>query len=90
MLVPVRRLPAARWLESLPLETIYLLTPRPSMPPGSWILAGNIPSGGLQDFCFLVFNKITTPIAPRIRWLHRERNLKIPAQAGVAPGATGT
>ena len=57
MIVPLRRLPAARWLESLPLESIYLLTPRPSMPPGAWIAAGNIPGGGREDFCWLVFNK---------------------------------
>ena len=72
MIVPLRRLPAARWLERMPLETVYLLTPRPSMPPGSWILTGNNPGGGSQDFCFLVFNKISTPAAPRIGWLHRD------------------
>lgn len=72
MLVPLRRLPAAHWLERMPLETIYLLTPRPSMPPGTWIAAGNIPGGGSQDFVWLVFNKTMTPAAPRIRWLHRD------------------
>jgi hypothetical protein len=72
MLVPLRRLPAARWLESLPLETIFLLTPRPSLPPASWIAAGNNPNGGSQDFCFLIFNKTTTPTAPRLRWLRRD------------------
>jgi hypothetical protein len=72
MLTPLRRLPAARWLERMPLETVYLLTPRPSMPPGSWIAAGNIPGGGSQDFCWLVFNKQTTATAPRLRWLHRD------------------
>ena len=71
MIVPLRRLPAAHWLKRLPLETIYFLTPRPSMPPGSWIEAGNIPGGGSQDFCWLVFNKIATTTAPRVRWLHR-------------------
>ncbi len=71
MIVPLRRLPAARWLESLPLETVYLLTPRPSMPPGTWIEAGNIPGGGSQDFCWLVFNKRAGAVAPRFRWLSR-------------------
>jgi hypothetical protein len=42
------------------------------LPPGTWIAAGNNPSGGSQDFCFLVFNKITTPVAPRLRWLSRD------------------
>jgi hypothetical protein len=35
-----RRLNAARWLQDTPLARVYLLTPRPSMPPGHVILAG--------------------------------------------------
>jgi hypothetical protein len=35
-----RRLNAARWLRVTPLARIYFLTPRPSMPPGQVILAG--------------------------------------------------
>jgi hypothetical protein len=73
LLVPLRRLPAARWLRRLPLESIYLLTPRPSMPPGHWIEAGNVPSGGSQDFCWLVFRKqMQLGDTPRLRWLHRD------------------
>jgi hypothetical protein len=72
MLIQLRCLPATRWLQRLPLETVYLLTPRPSMPPGSWIAAGNIPGGGSQDFCWLVFNHRMTATAPRLRWLHRD------------------
>jgi hypothetical protein len=71
MLTPLRRLPAARWLQKLPLETVWLLTPRPSMPPGSWIEAGNVPGGGSQDFCWLAFNKQHSG-SPRLRWLHRD------------------
>ena len=73
MLVPLRRLPAARWLQRLPLETVWLLTPRPSMPPGSWIAAGNAPSSGSQDFCWLIFHKQMNATAPRLCWLHRDR-----------------
>jgi hypothetical protein len=73
VLVPLRRLPAAHWLRDLPLETIWLLTPRPSMPPASWIAAGNEPGGGTQDFCWLVFNKRTSAnCRPQLRWLHRD------------------
>jgi hypothetical protein len=72
MLVPLRRLPAARWLEHLPLETVWLLTPRPSMPPGSSIAAGQKPGGGSQDFCWLVFRKGLFAWTPRLRWLHRD------------------
>jgi hypothetical protein len=69
----LRRLPAARWLRSMPLETIYLLNPRPSMPPGAWIAAGNKPGGGTQDFAWLVFSKLRSPRRPPVmRWLTRD------------------
>lgn len=71
MICLVRRLNAARWLEGLPLERVWLLTPRPSMPPGSWIAAGNKPGGGTQDFCWIVARAGYTG-APEIRWLHRD------------------
>jgi predicted RNA methylase len=35
VLVPLRRMPAARWLQRLPLESVHRITPRPSMLPGS-------------------------------------------------------
>lgn len=71
-LVPLRRLPAAHWLERLPLETIYILTPRPSLPPASYIRAGNKPGGGGQDFAWLVFNVRATISTPRVKRLHRD------------------
>jgi hypothetical protein len=67
----VRRLNAARWLQDLPLRRIWLLTPRPSMPPGSWIAKGNKPGGGTQDFCWLVFERGYAG-EPSIGWLHRD------------------
>jgi hypothetical protein len=74
MLVPLRRLPAAHWLQRLPLESVYLLTPRPSMPPASWILDGGTPGNGTQDFCWLIFNKQSAAGRwPKLRWLHRDR-----------------
>jgi hypothetical protein len=73
MICLLRRLPAAHWLQRLPLETVYLLTPRPSMPPGNWVAAGNKPGGGSQDFCWLVFNKrLPTGRSPQLTWLHRD------------------
>jgi hypothetical protein len=73
MICLLRRLPAAGWLRSMPLETIYLITPRPSMPPGSWIAAGNKPGGGTQDFVWLVFSKLHSPRRPPVtRWLTRD------------------
>jgi hypothetical protein len=70
MLVPLRRLPAAHWLARLPLETVWLLTPRPSVPPGSCIAAGHKPGGGTADYCWLVFRKGLFAWTPRMRWLH--------------------
>lgn len=71
MICLVRRLNAAHWLQALPLRRVWLLTPRPSMPPGSWIAKGNKPGGGTQDFCWLVMEKGYTG-APEIGWLHRD------------------
>jgi hypothetical protein len=72
MLVPLRRLPAAHWLQRLPLETVYLLSPRPSVPPGTYIDEGGKVGGGRQDFAWLVLNKLTTVTEPRLRWLDRD------------------
>jgi hypothetical protein len=66
-----RRLNAARWLADTPLARIYLLTPRPSMPPGNVILRGEKPGGGTQDFCWLVWQHSHVG-APTVHWLHRD------------------
>jgi hypothetical protein len=66
-----RRLNAARWLAELPLARVYLLTPRPSMPPGHVIEAGEKPKGGTQDFCWLIFRRGHKG-SPELHWLHRD------------------
>jgi hypothetical protein len=71
MICLVRRLNAAHWLQALPLRRVYLLSPRPSMPPGSWLAAGNKAGGGTQDFCWLCMESGYTG-APELRWLHRD------------------
>jgi hypothetical protein len=71
MIIPVARLNAAHWLKGTPLAKIWLLTPRPSMPPGRVILAGEKPGGGKADFCWLVWERRYTG-APEVRWLHRD------------------
>lgn len=71
MICLVRRLNAAHWLQECPLRRIWLLTPRPSMPPGSWIAKGNKPGGGTQDFVWLVFERGYAGDAT-IDWLHRD------------------
>jgi hypothetical protein len=71
VIFPTARLNAARWLEALPLARIWLLTPRPSMPPGNVILRGGKPGGGKTDFAWLVFDR-THSGPPVMRWLHRD------------------
>ena len=77
MLIPLKRLPAARWLNRLPLETVYLLTPRPSIPTGTYLDAGGKPQGDNKDYAWLVFNNRDTVTAPRLRWLHRDGEIEI-------------
>jgi hypothetical protein len=72
MIFPTARLNAARWLRGTPLARIWLLTPRPSMPPGSTIAAGAKPGGGKTDFCWLVWSRGYVG-APEIRWIHRDK-----------------
>jgi hypothetical protein len=67
----LRRLNAARWLVNTPLARVYLLTPRPSMPPGHVILAGEKPGGGTQDFAWLIFEHGHVG-SPELHWLQRE------------------
>jgi hypothetical protein len=69
-IVPIRRLPAASWLQALPLARVLMLTPRPSMPSGSFIRAGGKVGGGTQDFCWLIFDHGHQG-EPTIGWLRR-------------------
>lgn len=61
----------SRWLEKSPLRRVYFLAPRPSMPPGDVVLAGESPSNGLSDFAWYVWLKGYDG-APEIRWLRRD------------------
>lgn len=72
MIFPTARLNAARWLEETPLARVWLMTPRPSMPPGHTIAAGEKPSGGKVDFCWVVWTKGRVG-PPDMRWLRRDR-----------------
>src|SRR6267154_3318048 len=46
MIMPVRKLNSAHWMEELPIVRVWLLTPRPSMPSGSYIASGGKVGGG--------------------------------------------
>ena len=72
MIFPVARLNAARWLQDTPLRRIWLLTPRPSMPPGRLLTFGNTPSGGKTDYCWLVWQQGWFYNRTEMTWLHRD------------------
>lgn len=73
MILPIARLNAASWLRETPLRRIWLMTPRPSMPPGEAIAAGQKPGGGKVDFCWLVWEQGYKG-NPALFWLHRDRH----------------
>ena len=70
IIFPTARLNAAHWMKETPLARIWLMTPRPSMPPGYVIVAGEKPGSGKMDYCWAVFEHGTS--APsEIKWLRR-------------------
>lgn len=67
----VPRLNAAGWLQGTPLARVWLLTPRPSMPPGHVITDGGKVTGDTRDFCWLVWDKAHVG-PPELKWLRRD------------------
>jgi hypothetical protein len=63
----------ARWLRTTPLRRVWFLCPRPSMPPGAVILAGEKPDGGREDFAWFVLERGYAG-CPEIGWLHRDQD----------------
>lgn len=61
----------SRWLEKTPLRRVYFLTPRPSMPPGHIVAAGDKPGNGTTDYAWFVWLQGYDG-APEVRWLRRE------------------
>jgi hypothetical protein len=80
MVFPLARIAAANgprgsfWINDTPLERVWILSPRPSMPPADIAIdcerRGLLPSGGTEDFTWLVF-RIGFAGRPEIRWLHK-------------------
>lgn len=71
IIIPTSRLNAAHWLRKAPLRRIWLLTPRPSMPPGHVIKDGGKITGGKTDYAWAVMEKGYKG-EPEIKWLHRD------------------
>lgn len=76
MIFPTARLNAAHWLRGTPLARVWLMTPRPSMPPGHTIAAGKKPGGGKMDFCWLVWEAGFSG-DPTVKWLRRDGALSL-------------
>jgi len=72
LIMPTARLNAARWLQLMSLRRVWLLTPRPSMPPGHVIASGGKVGGGKSDYCWLVFEHGYRG-GPELKWLRRTR-----------------
>jgi len=72
LIMPTARLNAARWLESTPLRRVWLLTPRPSMPPGKVILEKGKVGGGKSDYCWIVMEHGYRG-KPELKWMRRDK-----------------
>lgn len=71
MVFPTARMNAAHWIKGTPLRRVWLMTPRPSMPPGYVIARGEKPGGGKMDYCWLVWERGYQG-EPELRWLRRD------------------
>jgi hypothetical protein len=60
----------SRWLATTPLRRVYFISPRPSMPPGQVIAAGEKPGNGTTDYAWLVWLHGYDG-APEVRWLRK-------------------
>lgn len=47
----------ARWLTQTPWAHFWPISPRPSMPPGEYLLRGEVAGGGTKDFAVLVWKR---------------------------------
>jgi hypothetical protein len=69
---PLARVVAAwPWLAEAPLARVLLLTPRPAMPPGSYIARGERPGGARVEHCWLIFERNYAG-PPQLGWLRRD------------------
>lgn len=69
-----------------PPTSIWMVTPRPSCPPGDYLAAGNKAEGGRQDCCWIVWDKTTNERQP-IRWLTQD-HVGMPALGHASPKQT--
>jgi hypothetical protein len=69
---PLARIVAAwPWLAEAPLAYVWMMTPRPALPPASYIAAGKKPEGARVEHCWLVFERGHREPA-QLGWLRRD------------------
>jgi hypothetical protein len=74
---PFARIVAAwPWLATAPLAHIWMLTPRPALPPASYLEAGKKPEGARVEHCWLIFERGYDGL-PQLGWLHRDRDVAL-------------
>lgn len=61
----------SRWLATTPLRRVLFITPRPSMPPGAAVAAGQKPGNGTTDYCWMIWLRGFDG-APELGWLRRD------------------
>lgn len=61
----------SRWLATTPLLRVLFITPRPSMPPGAAIAAGQKPGSGTTDYCWMIWLRGFDG-KPELGWLRRD------------------
>jgi hypothetical protein len=75
---PFARLVAAwPWLSEAPLAFVWMLTPRPAMPPGAYIAAGKKPEGARVEHAWLIFERGHREPA-QLGWLRRDASNNLP------------
>jgi hypothetical protein len=69
---PFARIVAAwPWLAEAPLVHVWMLTPRPAMPPASYLAAGKKPEGARVEHAWLIFERGHREPA-QLGWLRRD------------------
>jgi predicted RNA methylase len=54
-----------------PPHRVWVITPRPSCPPGEFLAAGNEAGGGTADWCWLVWDKTAPAGRAEFGWLRK-------------------
>ena len=62
---------AAGLYSDVPPDRVWIITPRPSCPPGAYLAAGNKAGGGAADYCWLVWDRTAPSCGTRTGWLTR-------------------